>query len=177
MPHCGGASPAASSTPAIPANDKRQNEADIIVKKAVLNKYLDFGERGIADIKLESGERIMLSFAPSRLSLHRLYLFGFLPGRNHFKANRDDTDHMVRVLARTESELRPLPQAKIKHHDATPEDLKAAEQNRTARGDVDAPSIWNRRERPLALFSRLALTAQDASDLARLLERTRNTPA
>jgi hypothetical protein len=147
------------------------------VTKAILNKYLDFGERGIADIKLESGERMMLSFAPSGFSLHRLYLFGFLPGRNHFKANRDDTDRMARILARTAHDLRPLPKARIKQHDATPEDLKAAEANTTALGDVDAPSLWKPRERPLALFSRLALTAQDAGDLTHLFERTRNTPA
>jgi hypothetical protein len=63
-------------------------------------------------------------------------------------------------LVRDTQLLPPLPRAKGKHQD----DAGAA-----PRGPDDPP------ERPLSLLTRLALTAQNAEDLVRLLERTRNT--
>ena len=59
--------------------------------------------------------------------------------------------------------------------DAATVDLNAAAENKPIPGKVDALDLDNPPERPLSLFTRLALTARDADDLVRLFERTRNT--
>ena len=59
--------------------------------------------------------------------------------------------------------------------DASSADLRAAAENKPIPGKVDALDLDNPPERPLSLFTRLALTASDTDDLVRLLERTRNT--
>jgi hypothetical protein len=59
--------------------------------------------------------------------------------------------------------------------DAAAVDLKAAVKNKPIPGKVNALDLENRPERPLSLFTRLALTARDGEDLVRLFERTRNT--
>jgi hypothetical protein len=43
-------------------------------------------------------------------------------------------------------------------------------------GAVESLDLENRPERPLSLFSRLALVASDADDLARRFERTSMLP-
>ena len=90
---------------------------------------------------------------------------------------------MANVLARDAPLLPPLPRAK-KHQDdsathafldAATADLKAVAENKPVPGRVEALDLDNPPERPLSLFTRLALTAHDADDLVRLFERTRNT--
>ena len=149
---------------------------------AVFHKYYDLGDRALANITLPSGERVLLTIVPNGFAVHRLHLGGMIPGRCVFGMNDFGTKQMAKVLAR-DSHLPPLPRAN-KHQDdsathqfadAAAADLAAIGESRPAPGRVDALDLDNRPERPLSLFTRLALTAKDAADLVRLLERTRNT--
>jgi len=90
---------------------------------------------------------------------------------------------MTNVLARDAGQLPPLPRAK-KHQDdsamhafldASSADLRAAAENKPIPGKVEALDLDHPSERPLSLFTRLALTAHDSDDLVRLFERIRNT--
>jgi hypothetical protein len=122
----------------------------------ILHRYFDLGDRALANLTLKSGERVLLTILPAGFAVHRLHFFGIIPGQCLFGANEPGYKQMSTVLARDPQLLPPLPRAKGKHQDD--------------RGDPADPA-----ERPLSLFTRLALTAQDADDLGRLFERTRNT--
>ena len=124
------------------------------MSEPVLHKYFDFGDRALANLTLGSGQRVLLTIVPNGFAVHMLHLFGMIPGRCLFGANDPASKQMIGVLTRDAPVLPPLPRAK-KHQDEA--------------HDGDAP------ERPLSLFTRLALTARDADDLVRLFERTRNT--
>jgi hypothetical protein len=150
----------------------------------VLHKYFDFGDNALANVTLPSGERVLLTIVPNGFAVHRLHLFGMIPGRCLFGANTLAAKQMVSVLARDARQLPPLPRAKGKHQDdsamhafvdAAAVDLRAAVENKPIPGKVEALDLENPQERPLSLFTRLALTARDADDLVRLFERTRNT--
>jgi hypothetical protein len=150
----------------------------------VLHKYFDLGDRALANLTLASGERVLLTVVPAGFAVHKLHLFGMIPGRCLFGANDVAAKQMINVLARDARQLPPLPRAKGKHQDdsglhafldAAHADLRAAAENNPAPGKVDALDLDNPPERPLSLFTRLALTAHDADDLVRLFERTRNT--
>jgi hypothetical protein len=151
----------------------------------ILHKYFDFGERALANVTLESGECVLLTIVPAGFAVHRLHLFGMIPGRCLFGANPAAMKQMTNVLTRDSRQLPPLPRAKGKHQDdsathafldAAIVDLKAAADNQPIPGKVDALDLENPPERPLSLLTRLALTARDADELVRLFERTRNTP-
>jgi hypothetical protein len=126
----------------------------------ILHKYFDLGDRALANLTLKSGERVLLTILPAGFAVHRLHVFGIIPGQCIFGINEPGYRQMTTVLARDMQLLPPLPRAKGQHQD----DAGAA-----PRQPDDPP------ERPLSLLTRLALTAQDADDLARLFERTRNT--
>lgn len=149
----------------------------------VLHKYFDFGERALSNLTLESGERILLTIVPAGFAVHRLHLYGMIPGSCLFGANMPAVKQMVSVLIRDTPHLPPLPRAK-KHKDesamhefldAAIVDLEAAAKDKPIPGKVSALDLDNPPERPLSLFTRLALTARDGEDLVRLFERTRNT--
>ena len=53
---------------------------------AILHDF-DFGDRALANLTLASGERVLLTIVPSRFAVHRLHLFGLIPGRCLFGAN------------------------------------------------------------------------------------------
>jgi hypothetical protein len=151
----------------------------------ILHKYFDFGERALANVTLESGECVLLTIVPAGFAVHRLHLFGTIPGRCLFGANPAAIKQMINVLVRDSRLLPPLPRARRKHQDdsathafldAAAVDLKAAVENQPIPGKVDALDLENPPERPLSLMTRVALTARDADDLVRLFERTRNTP-
>ena len=126
---------------------------------------------------------MLLSLVPRGFALRRLYLNGLLPWGSLFSANAADTARMTRVLARSATDLPPLPKAEH-HHDAAmlefieaaTIDLKAVAENKPVPGAVDALDLENRPERPLSLFSRLAFAASSADDLVRRLERSRAIP-
>jgi hypothetical protein len=149
----------------------------------ILHKYFDFGDRALANLTLESGERVLLTVLPAGFAAHRLHLLGMIPGRCLFGASDTAAQQMINVLTRDTLHLPPLPRAR-KHKDesamsafvdAAVVDLEAAAANKPIPGRVDALDLDNPPERPLSLFTRLALTARDAEDLVRLFERTRNT--
>ena len=151
----------------------------------ILHKYFDLGERALANVTLESGERVLVTIVPAGFAVHRLHLFGMIPGRCLFGANPVAMTQMTNVLTRDSRLLPPLPRAKSKHQDesathafldAALVDLKAAADNKPIPGKVEALDLENPPERPLSLFTRLALTARNADDLVRLYERIRNTP-
>jgi hypothetical protein len=133
------------------------------VAEAVFHKYFDLGDRALANITLPSGERVLLTIVPNGFAVHRLHLWGVIPGRCLFGVNDFGAKQMAKVLARDAQHLPLLPRAN-KHQEAS------ATQASTS-GPADALGS----ERPLSLFTRLALTAKDGEDLVRLLERTRNT--
>jgi len=149
----------------------------------VLHKYFDLGDRALANVTLESSERVLLTIVPAGFAVHKLHLFGMIPGRCLFGANEIAARQMTKVLARDAGQLLPLPRAR-KHNDesamhafsdAARVDLRAAAENKPIPGKVDALDLENPPERPLSLFTRLALTARDSDDLVRLFERIRNT--
>jgi hypothetical protein len=122
--------------------------------RPVLHKYFDFGDSALANLTLASGERVLLSIVPSgTFEVRRFHLGGFVPGRRLFKAQPLEAARLAQVIARERDRLPPLPTATGEHRDAS-----AA------------------RDRPLSLFTRLALAAADADDFARRCERARNTP-
>jgi hypothetical protein len=121
----------------------------------VLHKYFDFGDRALANLTLPSGQRMLLTILPAGFAVHELHLFGMIPGRCIFGAGGDALERTIETIRRDSAQLPPLPRAK-KHQD-------------------DAPAGSG--ERPLSLFTRLALTAHDEDDLVRLYERARNIPA
>jgi hypothetical protein len=110
----------------------------------MLHKYFDFGDSALANLTLPSGERVLLSIVPSgRLTVRRLHVGGFVPGRRLFRALPIEAERMTEVLARGAAQLPRLPTAT---------------------------------RRPRSLFTRLALAADNADDLARRYDRVRNTP-
>jgi hypothetical protein len=151
---------------------------------SILYKYFDFGDRALASVTLGSGERVLLTIVPNGFAVHKLHLFGMIPGGCVFGANAIALQQMISVLTRDTRQLPPLPRAKKKHQDdsamhgfldAALVDLKAAADNKPIPGKVGALDLENPPERPLSLLTRLALTARDSDDLVRLFERTRNT--
>src|SRR5262245_1572250 len=121
--------------------------------KPILHKYFDFADGALANLTLASGERVLLSIVPSgTFEVRRFHLGGFVPGRRLFRAHPLEAERMAQVLARDSGRLPPLPRAARAHRD-----------------ESTTP------ERPLSLFTRLALSAADANDLARRYERARNT--
>jgi hypothetical protein len=135
----------------------------------VLHKYFDFGDSALANLTLASGERVLLSIVPSgRFAVRRVHVGGFVPGRRVFRAFPLEAEHMAQVLTRERDRLPRLPIALRQHRDESDgHDADAAN---------DRPIRRDGRERPLSLFTRLALSAADADDLARRYERIRNTP-
>ena len=150
----------------------------------ILHKYFDFGDRALSNVALPSGQRVLLTIVPAGFAVHRLHLFGTIPGGCLFGANAIAYQQMARVLARDTQQLPPLPQAR-RHKDdsathafldAAAVDLKAAAEGKSFPGRVEKLDLDNPPERPLSLFTRLALKAQDRDELVRLFERTRNMP-
>jgi hypothetical protein len=137
--------------------------------EAILHKYFDLGERALANLTLQSGERVLLTILPKGFAVHRLHLYGMIPGSCLFGANTPAVTQMVNVLTRDTPHLPPLPRAKGSHR-IEPERLAPDEAAQDSTRESDTTD-----ERPLELFTRLALTAHDADELVRLYERTRNT--
>ena len=135
----------------------------------VLHKYFDFGERALAKVTLPSGERVLLTIVPNGFAVHRLHLFGMIPGRCLFGMNDFGAKQMAKVLARDTASVAAAASRAKKHQDnsathefldAATADLKAVAENKPMPGRVEALDLDNRPERPLSLFTRLALTAQ-----------------
>ena len=156
------------------------------MSNVILHKYVDSSGACFANITLQSGERVFLSIAAKGFAMFRLHLGGFIPGRRLFAVDPQVLARMQRVLAYDNGRLPALPQARELHRDegamaefldAAIEDLTAVNEGRPVPGRVEALDVENPPERPLSLLTRLALTARDAADCIRLLERAKNTVA
>jgi hypothetical protein len=154
---------------------------------ATLLRYADFGERALSFLVLPSGESVFVSIGRKSISIHKMYLRGWIPGRRLFAATISDLNRMARTLTRTADQLQlaPLPTATQEHRDeaalhmlldAAIIDITAVGQGKAVPGHVDALDLDNMPERPLSLVTRLALAASDGADLRRRFERVRNTP-
>lgn len=141
--------------------------------KPTLHKYFDFGDGALSNLTLPSGERVVLSIVASgTFEVRQLHLGGFVPGRRLFRAYPLEAEHMAQALVRDSHRLPPLPTAIGQHHD---ESALAAPADATDRPGQHAAATLDRRQRPLSLFTRLALSATDTNDLTRYYERVRHT--
>ncbi|MCC6888297.1 MAG: hypothetical protein IT536_07165 [Hyphomicrobiales bacterium] len=135
----------------------------------ILHKYFDFGDRALANVTLRSRERVLLTILPAGFAVHRLHVFGIIPGSCLFGANTPAYTQMANVLVRDALQLPPLPRARGQHQDRSASYVMPTPPNAPM---LDDPSV-----RPLSLFTRLALSVPDAEELVRRLERSRNIVA
>lgn len=76
---------------------------------ADVRNFVQRGAGGFANLALPSGEGVFISVATSGFRLHRLILWGRLPGRSLFVADIRTQDRIVAVLARDIARLPKLP--------------------------------------------------------------------
>lgn len=138
----------------------------------VVHTYLERGAGGFANVTLASGERILISVAANGLRVHRLILWGRVPGRTVHVANAAELRQAVTVIARDVDRLPKLPDAAA--IDALLTDAIAALKNATPlRGPRDSDGATLS---ALAVLTRAALGAADAPSFARTLSRAAATP-
>ena len=124
--------------------------------EARVNRYYPRPRGGFANITLPSGERVLLSLVDANLRVHKLILWGRIPARTLFVG---DADHISDVAAAREPKLAELPV------DAFFDDMIGRLANLQAS------------ETMLSWCTRLALTARDLEDCARIFWRASATPA
>lgn len=140
---------------------------------ATINGYIDRGPSGFANLTLPSGEPLFISVSRKGLRLHHIILWGYWPGRTHFKANAAQLGQMVRVLARDVAKLPKLPD-------------KAAMDSFLviATRAITDPSVYQEYQRDeegepittLALLTRAALGEPDVAGIVRRFSRAAATP-
>ena len=61
---------------------KQQNRSERTMTQLDPAQIFRFrGARALANVTLESGERVLLTIVPAEFAVHRLHLFGMIPGR------------------------------------------------------------------------------------------------
>lgn len=149
----------------------------------ILHKYLDQGGNAFASIEFAKGDRVLLSHTKSGFAVLKTIWGGRLPVKTLFSVHSLIMERMARVLARDET-LPERPEAihekdeaaMMKFLDAAIVDLTALGKGDAVPGAVDALDVENMPPRPIALFSRYALTAASSAELVRKLERLQNIP-
>ncbi|MGE0339556.1 MAG: hypothetical protein AB7O79_06715 [Xanthobacteraceae bacterium] len=149
----------------------------------ILHKYLDQGGNAFANIEYAKGDRVLLSHTKSGFAVLKTIWGGRLPVKTLFSVHSLIMDRMVRVLTRDET-LPQRPKAiyekdeadMMKFLDAAIVDLTALGKGEAVPGAVDALDVENMPPRPIALFTRYALTAASSAELIRKLERLQNIP-
>lgn len=149
----------------------------------ILHKYLDQGGNAFANIEFAKGDRVLLSQTRSGFAVLKTIWGGRLPVKTLFSVHALIMERMARVLAR-DATLPERPRAidekdeaaMMKLLDAAIVDLTAAGKGEAIPGAVDALYVENLPPRPIALFTRFALTAASSADYVRKLERLRNIP-
>lgn len=121
-----------------------------------VNRYYPRPRGGFANLTLPSGERVLLSLVDSNIRLHKLILWGRIPTRTLFVG---DADHISNVAAAREPPLAELP------IDALLDDM------------IGRLASLQSSETMLSWCTRLALTARDLEDCARIFSRAAATPA
>ncbi len=149
----------------------------------ILHKYLDQGGNAFASIEFAKGDRVLLSHTRTGLAVLKTIWGGRLPIRTLYSVHALLMERMMRVLARDAS-LPERPKAIVERDEATMMqfldaaivDLKAAGEGRPIPGEVEKLDVENLPPRPLALFTRFAVTASSSADFVRKLERLQNIP-
>ena len=138
---------------------------------ATLHKYIERGPgAGFANLTLPSGERLFLSLAKGGISVHPLYLRGFIPGRAIHKADAPSVERAVNVLARDLDRFPELP------NDAAMQALLVGATAALTDPGIfsKGPSDGNLPLTPLSILTRAALGQEDSAALVRLLTRAAN---
>lgn len=140
---------------------------------AHIDRYMDRGDSGFANLVLPSGERAFLSLSPKGLRVHNLILWGRIPGRTLYVADAAAVARMVKVLARAIETLPKLPN-------------KAALDSFlvTAAQALSDPGVYGRYPpdedghpiTTLAMLTRAVLDAPDQAEVVRRLSRAAATP-
>ncbi len=139
---------------------------------ATLHKYIERSKgAGFANLTLSSGERIFLSLAKGGISIHPLYLRGFIPGKAIHAADAASLKRAVVILARDLNQFPELPD------DAAMQALLVG--GTAALTDPAIFDEWpldgNVPLTPLSIVTRAALAQEDSAALSRLLTRAANT--
>jgi hypothetical protein len=141
---------------------------------AMLQRYVDRGASGFAKLTLRSGERILISLAASGLRIHRLMLFGLIPGRTLAVLDAGAVERVSTALGREAASLPDLPEkagfaAFLASAEAAIADPAAYRLSPAAAGDTLPPTR-------LALLTRAALAATDGEAFARRITRAAAMP-
>jgi hypothetical protein len=139
---------------------------------AILHRYLDRGHGGFANIALPSGERVFLSLAVNGLRLHRMHLWGLIPGKTLYVADAAALVRMCHALARHLTLLAKLPAgpAMDSFLVTASEAIANPEAYSHRPQDEDGHPMTN-----LVVLTRAALAAKDAESLVRRLSRAAAT--
>lgn len=149
----------------------------------ILHKYLDQGGNAFANIEFATNDRVLLSHTKSGFAVLKTVWGGRLPIKTLYSVHSLIMERMVRVLMRDET----LPERPKAIHerdeaammlflDAAIVDLEAVGAGKPVPGAVDALDVENIPPRPIALFTRYALTAASSADYIRKLARLQNIP-
>jgi hypothetical protein len=144
----------------------------------LLHKYVDNGTSAFSNIEFAPKDRVLLSATPRSFAVLKLIWGGRLPVKTLYSVHSLMAERMARVLLRDTS-LPERPKANYEKDeaammlflDAAILDLKAIDP-----GAVDRLDLDNLPPRPIALFTRLALTATNSAEYVRKLERLANIP-
>ena len=123
---------------------------------AKVNRYYPRPRGGFSNLTLPSGDRVLLSIVDNGIRVHKLILWGRIPTRTLFVG---DADHVSNVAAASEPPLADLPV------DAFFDDM------------IGRLATLQASETLLSWCTRLALTACDLEDCARIFLRASATPA
>ena len=149
----------------------------------ILHKYVDHGVSAFANIEFAPRDRVLLSITRSGIAVLKTIFGGRLPVKTLYSTHALIMERMARVLLRDTA----LPQRPKAHYekdeaammlflDAAILDLKAVGEGKAVPGAVDKLDLENLPPRPIALFTRYAMTAADSTDFTRKLERLANIP-
>jgi hypothetical protein len=154
-----------------------------IKKKMILHNYLDQGGNAFANIEFAKGDRVLLSHTKSGFAVLKTIWGGRLPVKTLYSVHSLIMERMARVLLR-DNTLPERPKAiaerdeaaLMKLLDAAIIDITAVGKGEALPGEVERLDVENMPPRPIALFTRFALTASDSADYVRKLERLQNIP-
>jgi hypothetical protein len=149
----------------------------------ILHKFIDQGGNAFANIEFAKGDRVLLSHTRTGFAVLKTIWGGRLPVKTLYSVHSLLMERMARVLLRDPS-LPERPQAiyekdeaaMMRFLDAAIVDLTAVGKGHAVPGAVDALDVENMPPRPIALFTRFALTAASSADFVRKLERLQNIP-
>lgn len=141
---------------------------------AHVDRYMDRGSGGFANLILPSGERVFLSLSPKGLRVHNLILWGRIPGRTLHAAEPAAVAQMVRVFAREIDRLPKLPDKAAM--DSFLVTAMAGLQDPGTYGRYPADEDGNAMT-PLAALTRGVLDELDQASVVRRLSRAAATPA